>query len=193
MYSVLDTTVKIRLNRERTGVEPGLKTAVNPFDEVALEEAVRLKERGRAREVIAVSVGSKKCQDVLRSALAMGADRGVLVDTQTDDIEPINVAKVLHKIVTRENAPLTLLGRSASDTDDSQTGPMLAGLSGMQQATFVSKMELADQEPDGKLPKLRAFRETDQGGESLLITLPAGVLVCFLSATAYTLQLLLAI
>ena len=158
---VVDYNVKIRVKSDGTGVETqNVKMSMNPFDEIAVEEAIRLKE-----EIIAVSLGVAQCQETIRTALAMGADRGVLVETDVA-LEPLAVAKCLQKIVEREGPELILLGKQAIDDDCNQTPQMLSALLGWAQGTFVSKLELAD-------GKANVVREVDGGLESLSLTMPA--------------------
>ena len=165
---VIDATVKVRLRADGAGVETaGVKFSINPFDEIALEEAVRLKERGLATEVIAVSLGSAQCQETLRHALALGADRAILVESEVA-LEPLAVAKLLAALVARETPGLVLLGKQAIDGDENQTGQMLAGLLDWPQATFASKLELAD-------GRATVARETERGLERLELPLPAVV------------------
>ncbi|MDG6093635.1 electron transfer flavoprotein subunit beta/FixA family protein [Acetobacter sp. AN02] len=163
---VVDFNIKVRVKSDGTGAETaGLKMSMNPFDEIAVEEAVRLKEKGVATEVIAVSIGEPKAQDTLRTAMAMGADRGILITTETSP-EPLAVAKLLQVIVGRENPDLIILGKQAIDDDMNATGQMLAGLLGRPQATFASKIEIAD-------GRAEVSREIDGGVETISIALPA--------------------
>ena len=165
---VVDYNVKVQVKRDGSGVElANVKMSMNPFDEIALEEAVRLKEKGVATEVIAVSCGVPQCQETLRTALAIGADRAILVETG-DELQPLAVAKLLKALVDREQPGLVLLGKQAIDDDCNQTGQMLAALARLPQATFASKVELAD-------GKARVTREVDGGLEVLSLTLPAVV------------------
>jgi len=165
---VVDYNVKVQVKRDGSGVElANVKMSMNPFDEIALEEAVRLKEKGVATEVIAVSCGVLQCQETLRTALAIGADRAILVETG-DELQPLAVAKLLKALVDREQPGLVLLGKQAIDDDCNQTGQMLAALARLPQATFASKVELAD-------GKARVTREVDGGLEVLSLTLPAVV------------------
>ncbi|GAB6051851.1 electron transfer flavoprotein subunit beta/FixA family protein [Magnetospira thiophila] len=165
---VVDYNVRIRVKTDGTGVETAnVKMSMNPFDEIAVEEAVRLKEAGTASEVIAVSMGVKQCQETLRTALAMGADRGLHVLTD-DDLQPLAVAKLLKALVERENPDLVLLGKQAIDDDSNQTGQMLAALLGWPQGTFASKLVLAD-------GTAQVTREIDGGLETLALTLPCVV------------------
>ena len=141
---VVDFNVKVRVKSDGTGVDlANVKMSMNPFDEIAVEEAVRIKERGEATEVVAVSIGSVKSQDTLRTALAMGADRAILVKTDAL-VEPLGVAKVLKRVVENEKADLVIMGKQAIDDDANQSGQMLAGLLGWPQGTFASKIEFAN-------------------------------------------------
>ena len=163
---VVDFNVKVRVKSDGSGVDlANVKMSMNPFDEIAVEEAVRIKERGQATEVVAVSIGSAKSQDTLRTALAMGADRAILVKTDAV-VEPLGVAKVLKRVVENEKADLVIMGKQAIDDDCNQSGQMLAGLLGWPQGTFASKVEF----PDGKV---RVVREVDGGLETLLLSRPA--------------------
>jgi electron transfer flavoprotein beta subunit len=163
---VVDYNVKIRVKADKTGVElANVKMSMNPFDEIGVEEAVRLKEKGVATEIVAVSLGVAQCQETLRTALAMGADRGILV--QTDAVlEPLAVAKLLKAVVDKEQPKLVILGKQAIDDDCNQTGQMLAALLGWPQATFASKFVV---EGEGA----NATREVDGGLETIAIKLPA--------------------
>jgi electron transfer flavoprotein beta subunit len=165
---VVDYNVKIRVKADQSGVElANVKMAMNPFDEIAVEEAVRMKEAGRATEIVAVSLGPAVCQETLRYALALGADRGLLV--QSDQaLEPLAVAKLLKAVVQREHPDLVLLGKQAIDDDCNQTGQMLAALLEWPQGTFASKVELGEGE-------LQVTREIDGGLETVKLTLPAVV------------------
>ncbi len=165
---VVDYNVRIRLKPDGSGiVTDGVKMSINPFDEIALEEALRIRERGAAEEVIAVSIGSGDAQQQLRTALAMGADRAILVETAADGaVEPLAAAGVLLKLVEREQPMLVILGKQAIDDDNSQTGQILAALWDRPQATFASKIEL-----NGELA--RVTREVDAGLETLEVDLPA--------------------
>ncbi len=167
---VIDYNVKIRVKADQTGVETAnVKMSMNPFDEISVEEAVRMKEAGTASEVIAVSIGSQQSQETIRTALAMGADRGILV--QTDEaVEPLAVAKILKVLVERESPDLVIAGKQAIDDDSNQTGQMLAALLGWSQATFASEIELGD-------GGAQVTREIDGGLETLKISLPAVVTV----------------
>ena len=163
---VVDFNVRIRVKPDGSGViTEGLKMSINPFDEIALEEALRIREKGSAAEIIAVSIGPDDCQQQLRTALAMGADRAILVQTSTE-LEPLGAARTLLKIVEREQPELVLLGKQAIDDDCSQTGQMLAALWGRPQATFASKVEIRDQ-------VVRVTREVDAGLEVIEVDLPA--------------------
>jgi electron transfer flavoprotein beta subunit len=163
---VVDANVKVRVKPDGGGVDlANAKMAMNPFDEIAVEEAVRIKERGEATEIVAVSIGSAKAADTLRTALAMGADRAILVKTDAS-VEPLAVAKLLQKIVESEKPELVIMGKQAIDDDCNQTGQMLAGLLGWPQGTFASKVELNG-------AKIRVVREVDGGLETLTLTKPA--------------------
>lgn len=163
---VVDYNVRVRVKPDHSGViTDGVKMSINPFDEIALEEALRIKERGLAEEVVVATIGPADCQQQLRTALAMGADRAIHVQTDAF-IEPLTAAKVLLKLVEREQPILAILGKQAIDDDSSQTGQMLAALWGRPQATFASKVEV-----DGD--KARVTREIDAGLETLEVDLPA--------------------
>ena len=163
---VVDYNVKVRVKSDNTGVDiANVKMSMNPFDEIAIEEAVRLKEKGVVTEVIAVSCGVDKCQEVLRTAMAIGADRGILVQTDVE-LQPLAVAKLLAALVAKEQPGLVILGKQAIDDDCNQTGQMLAALTDLPQATFASKVEVAD-------GKASVTREIDGGLETLSVTLPA--------------------
>lgn len=165
---VVDYNVKIRVKADQTGVETAnVKMSMNPFDEIAVEEAVRLKEAGKATELVVVSIGVAQCQETIRTALAMGADRGILVET-AQEVQPLAVAKVLAKLVEREQPQLVVVGKQAIDDDSNQTAQMLAGLLGWAQGTFASKLVLEDGEAE-------VTREIDGGLETLKIKLPAVV------------------
>ena len=165
---VVDYNVKVRVKSDNTGVDiANVKMSMNPFDEIAVEEAVRLKEAGVATEVIAVSCGVTQCQETLRTALAIGADRAVLVET-SEDLQPLAVAKLLKALVDQEKPDLIILGKQAIDDDSNQTGQMLAALAGLPQATFASKVVIAD-------GKATVSREVDGGAETLSLNLPAVV------------------
>ena len=163
---VVDYNVKVRVKSDGTGVDiANVKMSMNPFDEIAIEEAVRLKEKGLATEVIAVSCGVTQCQETLRTAMAIGADRAILVEC-ADELQPLAVAKLLKALVDKEQPQLVILGKQAIDDDCNQTGQMLAALLGWGQATFASKVEMAD-------GKVLVTREVDGGLETLSLTLPA--------------------
>ncbi len=163
---VVDYNVKVRVKADGTGVDiANVKMSMNPFDEIAVEEAVRLKEKGAATEVIAVSCGVTQCQETLRTAMAIGADRAILVET-SQELQPLAVAKLLKALVDREQPNLVILGKQAIDDDCNQTGQMLAALTGWPQATFASRVEIAD-------GRARVTREVDGGLETLSLSLPA--------------------
>ena len=163
---VIDYNVKVRVKADGSGVDlANVKMSMNPFDEIAVEEAVRLLEAGTVTEVVVVSMGIQQCQETIRTALAMGADRGIHVKTD-DELQPLAVAKLLAKIVEKEAPDVVILGKQAIDDDSNQAGQMLAGLLGWSQGTFASKIELAD-------GKVNVTREVDGGLETLAITLPA--------------------
>ncbi|MFP3552062.1 electron transfer flavoprotein subunit beta/FixA family protein [Paraburkholderia sp. SIMBA_049] len=165
---VVDFNVKVRVKSDGSGVDlANVKMSINPFDEIAVEEAVRLRERGVVSEVIAVSCGVAACQETLRTAMAIGADRGILVETDAE-LEPLAVAKLLNALVDREKPQLVLFGKQAIDNDCNQTGQMLAALAGLPQATCASKVEIADQ-------FAIVTREIDGGLEAVRLTLPAVV------------------
>ncbi|MEQ1899645.1 MAG: electron transfer flavoprotein subunit beta/FixA family protein [Devosia sp.] len=167
---VVDASFRIRVKSDGSGVElDNVKMAMNPFDEIAVEEAVRLKEKGIATEIVAVSIGPAKAEDTLRQALAMGADRAILV-VHDQRAEPLGVAKTLAAIAKTESPDLFILGKQAIDDDSSQTGQMLAGLVGRPQATFASKIEIAG-------GKATVIREVDAGSQTLELTLPTVVTV----------------
>ena len=165
---VVDFNVKVRVKSDGTGVDiANVKMSMNPFDEIAVEEATRLKEKGAATEVIAVSCGEAKCQETLRTAMAIGADRAILVETPADlDLQPLAVAKILKALVDKEQPGLVILGKQAIDDDANQTGQMLAALADLPQATFASKVDLA-------ADKVSVTREIDGGLETLSLSLPA--------------------
>lgn len=165
---VVDYNVKVRAKSDGTGVDiANVKMSVNPFDEIAVEEAVRLKEAGVATEVIAVSAGVTQCQETLRTALAIGADRAILVESNAD-LQPLAVAKLLRALVEREKPTLVILGKQAIDDDFNQTGQMLAALAGLPQATFASKVVVTK-------GKATVSREVDGGTETVSLKLPAVV------------------
>ena len=165
---VVDYNVKVRVKSDNSGVElANVKMSMNPFDEIAVEEAVRLKESGVATEVVAVSCGLNSCQETLRTAMAIGADRAILAETDVD-LQPLAVAKLLKALVDKEAPQLVILGKQAIDDDANQTGQMLAALLGWPQATFASKVQIAG-------GKAVVTREIDGGLETLELTLPAVV------------------
>ena len=165
---VVDYNVKVRVKSDQTGVDiANVKMSMNPFDEIAVEEAVRLKEKGVVSEIIAVSCGDAKAQETLRTAMAIGADRGILVET-TEELQPLAVAKLLKALLDKEQPQLIILGKQAIDDDANQTGQMLAALADLPQATFASKVEI---EGD----KAKVTREVDGGLETIAISLPAVV------------------
>jgi len=165
---VVDFNVKVRVKADGSGVETAnVKMSMNPFDEIAVEEAVRLKEAGTATEIVAVSCGTQACQETLRTALALGADRAVLVETDAE-LQPLAVAKLLRAIVQKEGPNLVILGKQAIDDDCNQTGQMLAALLGWPQATFASKLKIEGE-------KAAVTREVDGGLETIAIKLPAVV------------------
>jgi electron transfer flavoprotein beta subunit len=165
---VVDASVNVRVKTDRTGVDvSNVKMSMNPFDEIALEEAVRLKEAGKVSEVLAVSCGAASCQETLSGALALGADRAVLVETQAQ-LEPLTVAMLLKAIVAKEQPRLVILGKQAIDDDANQVGQMLAALLAWPQATFASKIVLNDGEAE-------ISREIDGGAETVIVKLPAVV------------------
>jgi len=163
---VVDYNVKVRVQSDGSGVDiANVKMSMNPFDEIAVEEAVRLREKGAATEIVAVSCGVSQCQETLRTAMAIGADRGILVETN-EELQPLAVAKLLKALIDNEQPGLVILGKQAIDDDCNQTGQMLAALAGLPQATFASKVELAGD-------KAAVTREVDGGLETLSLTLPA--------------------
>jgi len=165
---VVDYNVKVRVKSDGTGVDiANVKMSMNPFDEIAVEEAVRLKEKGVVTEVIAISCGVTQCQETLRTAMAIGADRAILVETDVE-LQPLAVAKLLKALVDKEQPQLVVLGKQAIDDDCNQTGQMLAALTGMPQGTFASKVEVAD-------GKVAVTREVDGGLETVSLSLPAVV------------------
>jgi electron transfer flavoprotein beta subunit len=167
---VVDYNVNVRAKADGSGADiANAKMSMNPFDEVAIEEAVRLKEAGKASEVIAVSMGVSACQDTIRTALAMGADRGILIESDAD-IQPLAVAKLLKALVDKEQPGLVLVGKQAIDDDSNQTGQMLAALLGWAQGTFISKLELGD-------GSATIIREVDGGLETDSVKLPAIITV----------------
>lgn len=163
---VLDYNVKARVKADKSGIElANVKMSMNPFDEIAVEEALRLVEAGHAEEVIAVSIGSSQSQETIRTALAMGADRGILIETD-EQLQPLAIAKLFKHLVEKEQPGLVVLGKQAIDDDSNQTGQMLSALTGMAQATFASKVEF---EGDS----LKVTREVDAGLESIKVQMPA--------------------
>ncbi len=165
---VVDFNVKVRVKADGSGVETAnVKMSMNPFDEIAVEEAIRLKEAGTATEIIAVSCGAQACQETLRTALALGADRAILVETDAE-LQPLAVAKLLRAIAQKESPQLVILGKQAIDDDCNQTGQMLAALLGWPQATFASKVKLSD-------GRAEVTREVDGGLETISIKMPAVV------------------
>ncbi len=163
---VVDYNVKIRVKSDNSGVDlANVKMSMNPFDEIAVEEAVRLKEAGIATEVVSVTIGPALCQETLRTALAIGADRGILVETE-QEVQPLGVAKILKALSEKEQAQMIILGKQAIDDDSNQTGQMLASLMDIPQATFASKVVVAD-------GKATVTREVDGGLETIALSLPA--------------------
>jgi len=165
---VVDYNVKVRVKSDGSGVDiANVKMSMNPFDEIAVEEATRLKEKGVVTEIIAVSIGVSQCQETLRTAMAIGADRGILVETGAE-VQPLAVAKVLKALVDKEKPDLIILGKQAIDDDSNQTGQMLAALTNLPQGTFASKVEVAG-------GKVNVTREVDGGLETVALSLPAVV------------------
>jgi electron transfer flavoprotein beta subunit len=165
---VIDPYVKVRVKSDGTGVETAnIKMTMNPFCEIAVEQAVRMKEAGVVTEIVAVSIGVQQCQETLRTAMAMGADRGILVET-TAEVQPLAVAKVLKAVIEKEQPKLVIMGKQAIDDDSNQSGQMLAALLNWPQATFISKIEVTGDAAD-------VAREIDGGLEKLTIKLPAVV------------------
>ena len=165
---VVDANVKVRVKPDKSGIDlSNVKMAVNPFCEIAIEEAVRLKEKGVATEIIAVSVGATNCQEQLRTCLALGADRAILVQVD-GDVQPIAIARLLKAIYDKEQPQIVLFGKQSIDGDNSQTGPMFAALAGLAQGTFASKLEIAG-------GKAKVVREVDGGLQTLELTLPVVV------------------
>ena len=163
---VVDYNVKVRVKSDGTGVDiANVKMSMNPFDEIAVEEAVRLKEKGVVTEVVAVSCGVAQCQETLRTAMALGADRAILVET-TEELQPLAVAKLLKALMDKEQPDLVILGKQAIDGDCNQTGQMLAALAGLSQGTFASKVEVVGD-------KVNVTREVDGGLETLSLSMPA--------------------
>jgi len=165
---VVDANVKVRVKADNSGVElTNAKMAINPFCEIAVEEAIRLKEAGHADEIIVVSIGEKPCQEQIRTSLALGADRGIHVETE-DGLQPLAVAKLLKALVDKEGIDLVLVGKQSIDTDNNQVAQMLAAIGNMPQGTFACGLEVAD-------GKLKVTREIDGGEQTVLLTLPAVV------------------
>ena len=165
---VVDYNVKVRPKSDGSGPDlANVKMAINPFCEIAVEEAVRLKEKGVASEVVVVSIGDKSCQEQIRTALALGADRGVQVEAD-GDVQPLAVAKLLKAVQDKEEAALVILGKQSIDGDNNQTGQMLAALAGIGQGTFASELEL-------EADKVKVTREVDSGLQTIELTLPAVV------------------
>lgn len=163
---VVDANVKVRVKADNSGVElTNAKMAINPFCEIAVEEAIRIKEKGQAEEVIVVSIGEKPCQEQIRTALALGADRGIHVEAE-DGLQPLAIAKLLHSLVKKEGADLVLLGKQSIDSDNNQVAQMLAALADMPQGTFACGVEIAD-------GKVSVMREIDGGEQTVLLSLPA--------------------
>ena len=163
---VIDYNVKVRVKADQTGVElANVKMSMNPFDEISVEQAIRLKEAGVADEIIAVSIGVQQCQETIRTALAMGADRGIHV-LHDGDVEPLAVAKMLKELAEKEGPSLIIVGKQAIDDDSNQTGQMLAALLGWGQATFVSDIQIEGEQ-------LKATREVDGGLETISVKLPS--------------------
>ena len=163
---VIDYNVRVRVRSDESGVETdGVKMSINPFDEIALEEALRIKEKNQADEVIVVSIGNSECQQQLRTGLAMGADRAILVETDTS-LDPLSISKVLHEIIKTEDVFLVILGKQAIDNDNNQVGQMLSAIWDRPQATFASNISLNEN-------KASVTREVDQGLETIEIDLPA--------------------
>lgn len=165
---VIDFNVKVRVKSDHSGVElENVKMSMNPFDEIAMEEATRLKEAGIIKEILAVSIGAKSCQETLRAALARGADKAILIETE-ENLEPLNIAKILKRIAEDENAELIILGKQAIDDDCNQTGQMLAALLNWPQGTYAFKLIINPEEK-----AILVTREVDGGLETLKLTLPA--------------------
>jgi electron transfer flavoprotein beta subunit len=165
---VVDANVRVHVKSDGTGVDTAnVKMAINPFCEIAVEEAVRLQEAGKAQEVVVVTVGSSQCQDVLRTAMAMGADRAILIETN-DAVQPLAIAKLLKAVVEKETPDLVILGKQAIDNDNNQTGQMLSALLGWPQGTFASKVNLGD-------GNVEVTREVDGGLETVKLNMPAVV------------------
>jgi|TARA_R110002167_G_scaffold110677_7_gene281475 electron transfer flavoprotein beta subunit len=165
---VVDANVKVRVKADNSGVElTNAKMAINPFCEIAVEEAIRLKEKGHAEEVVVVSIGEKACQEQIRTSLALGADRGIHVEAE-DGLQPLAVAKLLKALVDKEGIDLVLVGKQSIDSDNNQVAQMLAAIGNMPQGTFACGLEVAD-------GKLKVTREIDGGEQTVLLTLPAVV------------------
>ena len=163
---VVDYNVKIRVKSDNSGVElDNVKMSMNPFDEIAVEEAIRLKEAGKAEEIVALSIGPQQAQETIRTALAMGADRGILIKSD-DNVTPLNVAKIIKAIAEKENPNLIILGKQAIDDDSNQTGQMLSALLGWSQGTFASEVKFEDD-------NLLVTREIDGGLQTLKLTMPS--------------------
>ncbi|MCE3232551.1 MAG: etfB [Rickettsiaceae bacterium] len=163
---VVDFNVKIRVKSDKSGVEiANVKMSMNPFDEIAVEEAIKLKEAGIATEIVVVSIGIAKCEEVIRTAMAMGADRGILIQTDIET-QPLGVAKLLQKVIEAESPKLVIMGKQAIDDDSNQTGQMLSALLGWPQATFASKITISGDSAE-------VMREVDAGMETIKIKLPA--------------------
>ncbi len=163
---VVDYNVKVRVKNDKSGVElDNVKMSMNPFDEIAVEEALRLKEKGIATEVIAISIGPTQVQETIRNALAMGADSGIFIEA-TNNLEPLNIAKIISSVAKKESIDLMILGKQAIDDDMNATGQMIAALLGWPQATFASKVEISDK-------KAVVSREVDGGIENIEVVLPA--------------------
>ena len=163
---VIDYNVRVRIRPDGSGVETdGVKMSINPFDEIALEEALRIKEQGKADEIIVISIGANEAQQQLRTGLAMGADRAILIETDSN-LDPLSITKIFQHIISQENPNLVILGKQAIDNDNNQTGQMLAALLDWPQATFASKIALSD-------TSAIVTREVDAGLESIEISLPA--------------------
>ena len=163
---VVDYNVKIKVKSDNSGVDlENVKMSMNPFDEIAIEEAVRLKEKKICNEITAISIGSAKSEETLRTALAVGADKGILVETE-ENVQPLEVAKILKEIINKNSPDLVLMGKQAIDDDSNQTGQMLSALLGWPQGTFASKLEINEK-------KINVTREIDGGLETLNMELPA--------------------
>ena len=163
---VVDYNVKVRVKNDNSGVElDNVKMSMNPFDEIAIEEALRLKEKGVATEVIAISIGATQVQETIRNALAMGADSGIFVEVN-DHLEPLSVAKIIASVAKKENVDLIILGKQAIDDDMNATGQMVSAMLGWPQATFASKVEVTDK-------TIKVSREVDGGTENIEVTIPA--------------------